>query len=257
MESYAWLKEKLEGYDVIFFDTNFVGQVDYEENICKKLHKLKSISEEGPVGVDLSRLNESIVWKLENIISDKRVFTIGEVVDELNNLKKNFVIFRGNCARILKVVQKGSRLKSRLSHNGFSPRREIIENLINAVIEDVKEGRIDPHSKPVMLSLLDDAIQNIWRVLSSLKIYNGPSEGLYETLQGISGTDHLLVSAAYGCFLQDKYRKVAVLSLDDHIKKIALKNNIHCYFDIIGAIPDSGASVAYPQRQNTLDLLAL
>ena len=70
-------------------------------------------------------------------------------------------------------------------------------------------------------------------MINHLKIYQGPIKELSMRVENASETDHLLAEAAFGCFLENQERKIAIISSDYHIEQISYINSVYCCFDII------------------------
>lgn len=230
--------ERIKPYDLILLDANFFGSISYKNDLVCKLHDSDLISNSDSIEEELLELNEDLHWKLEEIVEDHRVFTIKGVINEISDLKEIFLQSYQWHKRLLRFAQRRKPfrekpLKENIYYEKRLYRKKITESLIERTLKDIRENEINPYNNPQIFYILNSIIKNFEKVIRHLRIYQGPIEKVYLRIGDASDTDHLLVEAAFDCFLENQERKIAIISSDYHIEQISYTNSVYSCFDVI------------------------
>ena len=222
--------DRIKAYNFILLDANFISHSDHD--VVWKLYDLNSISELDSLEEDIINLNEDLQWKLEDIVKDDRVFTIPGVVDEVSEFKNIFLDSYKWYKRDIRFAQRRRPFRRNIRSERRSHKKRITESLIERTLKDIRENEINPYNNNKLYHL-NSVVRTLEKVINHLKIYQGPIKELSMRVENASETDHLLVKAAFGCFLENQERKIAIISSDYHIEQISYINSVYCCFDII------------------------
>lgn len=225
--------DRIKNYDFILLDTNFFSLLDHKRDIAWELNEYNIISDLGLIEEDLLQLNDGLEWKLEEVVKDSRVFTIQEVKDEISRFKEIFIKSERRHNRFINSAKKKRPFggNSHFQKNYYI--RKKIGYFIEKALKEIRENGIDPYNGVRIDPILNDITINLEKIIKNLRIYEGPIEPVEKRLEFASDIDHLLVEAAFGCFLKDQSKRIAVVSDDAHIQGISYKNSVYPCFDII------------------------
>ena len=186
--------------DMVLVDTcifGCTGSTDPRESLGEKLYDTRRISELESLTNNIFSLHESWRWDLHNIVSKENVYTIPEVIEEINQL-----------ANILQET--------------YSWHTNRVKQDIKWERESIKE-RIDLQEQYPIFNYLNALIKDVRRTIHRLNVYQGPTHQLPRNVEGASETDYNLVEAAIGYSISNPEMKVEILSEDRHIQQIVHK----------------------------------
>lgn len=191
---------ELKDYSLVLVDTCYLNEEDFFEELYRARTPAQLQNLEGKIGRTLTEM----AWKKQHLLSLEKVYTLPEVVAEVEQFKGNL---EGTFRYHYSLIQHATTRFHPKWGNKSNKKREKLRQL---------QREENAHYRPGVLGYLNLLILELEKIIPALKIYHGAAEEI-KTKTTASETDQKLVGSAVSYLLANPGKKVVILTWDQHL----------------------------------------